>query len=163
MVIDALLRHLDVETRSDTPFMQHPSTFLDKHFLRSMGYIKNPYNNWVKKTEHATIDPDEVALGDDEVNIDDVDRDGHEDDATAGVLSSASFDTQRAFETILGRFDNLSTRWSRSKMRSLHKFRRCRSFSMSSIIVSDASIHHRPHRDFPCCHVFLGFTHVFLL
>ena len=70
-------------------------------------------NIWVKKVEHGTIDPDEVALGRDKTNLE---RDGHKregqetGDAT-GASSSIDFDHRSTLEAILGRFDSLDTRF----------------------------------------------------
>ena len=56
--------------------------------------MRNHDNTWVKKIECETIDLDKAALRvDHEVNVKDVDKDGHKDDANAGASSSASFDT----------------------------------------------------------------------
>ena len=41
-----------------------------------MGYVKEQ-NIWIKKAECGAIDPDEVALGGDETNLE---GDGHEGD-----------------------------------------------------------------------------------
>ena len=41
-----------------------------------MGYVKEQ-NIWVKKAERGAIDPDKVALGGDETNLE---GDGHEGD-----------------------------------------------------------------------------------
>ena len=76
MVLNAVFRHLGIDTRCDTPFIQHPSIYLYEHSLGSMGYVKEQ-NIWVKKAERGTIDLDEVALGGDETNLE---GDGHEEE-----------------------------------------------------------------------------------
>ena len=40
MVLSAVFRHLGIDTRCDTPFIQYPSTYLDEHSLENMGYVK---------------------------------------------------------------------------------------------------------------------------
>ena len=112
MVLSVVFIHLGIDTRCDTPFIQHPSTYLDEHSLGSMGYVKEQ-SIWVKKAERGAIDPDEVALGGDETNLE---GDGHKGDGqeignAAGASSSIEFDTRNAFEAILGRFDSLDTRF----------------------------------------------------
>ena len=72
MVLSVVFRYLDIEC--ETPFIQHPSTYLDEHSLGSMGYVKEQ-NIQVKKAKRGTIDLDEVALGGDETNLE---GDGHE-------------------------------------------------------------------------------------
>ena len=102
MVLSVVFRHLAIDIRCDTLFLQHPSTFLDEHSLGSMGYLKEQ-NIWVKKAERGAIDPDEVALGANEVHVegDEHERERHEIDVTAGISSSAVFDTRSAFEVML--------------------------------------------------------------
>ena len=112
MVFNAVFRLLGIDIRCDTLFIQRLSTYLDEHFLESMGYVKEQ-NIWVKKVECGTIDPDEVALGGDETHLEGV---GHEGEAqetgdAAGASFSIDFDTKSAFEAILGRFDSLDTRF----------------------------------------------------
>ena len=87
MVLSAVFRHLGIDSRCDTPFLQNPSTYLDEHSLESMGYVKEQ-NIWVKKAERGTIDPDEIIAS-----------------------SSIDFDTRSALEAILGHFDRLDTRF----------------------------------------------------
>ena len=112
MVLNAVFRHLRIDTRCDTPFIQHPSIYLDEHSLGSMGYVKEQ-NIWVKQVEHDTIDPDEVALDGDKTNLkgDGHEREGQETGDAAGTSSSTDFDTKGALEAILGRFDSLDTRF----------------------------------------------------
>ena len=110
MVLNAVFRHLDIDIRCDTPFIQYPSTYLDEHSLRSMGYVKEQ-NIWVKKAKCGTIDLDEVSLKGDETHLE---GDGHEREAqetgnAVGALSSTDFDTMSALEVILGQFDILDT------------------------------------------------------
>ena len=112
MVLSAVFRHLGIDTRCHTSFLQHLSTYLDEHSLGSMGYVKEQ-NIWVKKAERGTIDPDKVALGGDEIHME---GDGHEGEAqetgdVATASSSTNFDTRSALEAILGRFDRLDTRF----------------------------------------------------
>ena len=68
-------------------------------------------NVWIKKNEQGAIDPDEVALGDDEANVegDDYEEKGNETDAIIGALSPTTFDIRNAFKAILGRFNNLNS------------------------------------------------------
>ena len=40
MILIVVFRHLGFNSRCDTLFLQHPSTYLDEHILRSMGYVK---------------------------------------------------------------------------------------------------------------------------
>ena len=40
MVLSVVFKHLRIDTRCDTPFIQHSSTYLDEHSLGSMGYVK---------------------------------------------------------------------------------------------------------------------------
>ena len=40
MVFSAVFRHLGIDIRCDTSFIQNPNTYLDEHSLRSMGYVK---------------------------------------------------------------------------------------------------------------------------
>ena len=77
MVLSAVFRHLGINTRCDTPFLQHPSTYLDEHSLGSIGYVKEQ-NILVKKAGCGTIDPDEVTLGGDEIHME---GDEHEGEA----------------------------------------------------------------------------------
>ena len=112
MVLSAVFTHLGIDTRCDTPFIQHPSTYLDEHSLGSMGYVKKQ-NIWVKKAEPGAIDPDEVGLDRDETNLE---GDGHERDSqetsdAAGASSSTNFDIRSALKAILGRFDSLDTKF----------------------------------------------------
>ena len=55
------------------------------------------------KAKRRAIDLDEVALGDDEVHVEGDEHEGecHEIDVTAGISSSAVFDTRSAFEVML--------------------------------------------------------------
>ena len=110
MALNAVFRHLGIDIRCNTLFIQHLSTYLDEHSLESMGYVKEQ-NIWVKKAERGTIDPDEVALGGDKTHLE---GDGHEGEAqetgdAVGAFSSTDFDTKSALKAILGRFDNLDT------------------------------------------------------
>ena len=41
MVLSVVFKHLRIDTRCDTPFIQHPSTYLDEHSLGSMRYVKD--------------------------------------------------------------------------------------------------------------------------
>ena len=112
MVLSAVFRHLGIDTRYDTPFIQHPSIYLDELSLGSIGYVKEQ-NIWVKKAERGTIDLDKVALGGDETNFE---GDGHEGKGqetcnVAGASTSTEFDTMSALEAIFGRFDSLYTRF----------------------------------------------------
>lgn len=112
MVLSAVFRHLRIDTRCDTPFIQPSSSYLDEHSLGSMGYVKEQ-NIWVKKAERGTIDPDEVALGGDELNPEEQgnEGDGQETGEAAGTSSSAEFNSRSVLEAILGRFDSLDTRF----------------------------------------------------
>ena len=95
----------------DSLFLQHPSTFLDKHSVKSMRYVKEQ-NVWVKKAKGMGIDPDKVALGDEKVSLvgNEHEEEHHEADNPTGASSSIAFDTRSAFEAIVGRFDSFNTR-----------------------------------------------------
>ena len=40
MVLTLVFRHLEIDIRCDIPFLQHHSTYLNEHSLKSIGYVK---------------------------------------------------------------------------------------------------------------------------
>ncbi|XVE53933.1 hypothetical protein DITRI_Ditri03aG0042200 [Diplodiscus trichospermus] len=72
MVFTCIFTHLGIDLSYDVATIQSVSTHLNEHSLKVIGYAENADHEWVKKTGHAPIDPNEAALRGDDIVGDDV-------------------------------------------------------------------------------------------